>query len=139
MDAMKDRFVSAGWPETALEMHSLWELWAEPTFLSPEQRRVLEAIEPFDEWEEFALFASHYFLLLAERKGDTNYTFKPHRASMAANRATMIGSPVSGTESPDLEPETRFFVQEFSGSQVPRRFGALIPPSSRGQDGDAIG
>ena len=143
MDAMKQRFTSAGWPETAMEMHSLWELWSEPTFLSPEQRRVLDAIEPFDEWEEFAIFASHYFLLLAERKSDTDYTFKPYRASLAANRASRLPSPVgstgSGGQSPDLDPEYRLGVQEFPGSQVPRRFGALIPPAMRGQDGDAIG
>ena len=143
MDAMKQRFVSAGWPETALEMHSLWELWSEPTFLSPEQRRVLDAIEPFDEWEEFAMFASHYFLLLAERKADTDYTFKPYRASLVANRNSHGSSPVgsirAGGHSPDMDPEYRLHVQEFTGSQVPRRFAALIPPATRSQDGDAIG
>ena len=34
-------------------------------FLSSEQRLALNEVEPFDEWEEFALFASHYFLLVA--------------------------------------------------------------------------
>ena len=34
-------------------------------FLSSEQRLALNKVEPFDEWEEFALFASHYFLLVA--------------------------------------------------------------------------
>lgn len=143
MDAMKQRFIAAGWPETAIELHSLWELWSEPTFLSPEQRRVLDAIEPFDEWEEFALFASHYFLLLAERKSDLDYTYKPYRASLAANRASVLPSPVSSSGSPgfppDLDAEYRLAVQEFPGSQVPRRFGALVPPASRGQDGDAVG
>lgn len=137
MDAMKQRFVAAAWPETAIESHSLWELWSEPTILSPEQRRMLEAIEPFDEWEEFALFASHYFLLVAERKADQDYTFKPYRHSLAA-RASMMPSPVSSTGS-DLEPENMLHVQEFPGSQVPRRFAALVPPPSRGQDGDAVG
>ncbi|KAK3053671.1 tRNA methyltransferase ppm2 [Extremus antarcticus] len=134
MEEMKQRFVNAGWPENALEMHSLWELWAEPTFISPEQRRMLDAIEPFDEWEEFALFASHYFLLLVERKADQDYTHRAHRMSLAATRASVIPSPVD-----DSDPEYRLYVQEFKGSQVPRRFGALIPPASRGQDGDAIG
>lgn len=142
MEQMKDRFVAAGWPENALEMHSLWELWSEPTFLSPEQRRLLDSVEPFDEWEEFALFASHYFLLLAERKADQDYTFKPHRMSLAANRASVLSPPPgSGASSSPThdDPEYRLNVQEFQGSQVPRRFGALIPPASRGQDGDAIG
>ena len=140
MEQMKQRFVNASWPETAVEMHSLWELWSEPTFLSPEQRRILDSIEPFDEWEEFALFASHYFLLLAERKADTDYTFKPYRHSLTANRASAIPSAArNSTVSPEVDPEYRLNVKEFTGSQVPRRFGALIPPAARGQDGDAIG
>ncbi|KAK5165114.1 tRNA methyltransferase ppm2 [Saxophila tyrrhenica] len=140
MDEMRQRFVNADWPENALEMHSLWELWSEPTFISPEQRRILDAIEPFDEWEEFALFASHYFLLLVERKADQDYTYRPHRMSLAANRASHVPSPVGSAGSrDDSDPEYRLYVQEFKGSQVPRRFGALIPPALRGQDGDAIG
>jgi tRNA wybutosine-synthesizing protein 4 len=142
MEQMKKRFVHAQWPEAAVEMHSLWELWSEPTFLSPEQRRILDSIEPFDEWEEFALFASHYFLLLAERKADTDYTFKPSRHSLVANRASHLPGTirmVGSASSENLDPEYRLNVKEFQGSQVPRRFGALIPPAARGQDGDAIG
>lgn len=142
MEQMKQRFVSAQWPESAVEMHSLWELWSEPTFLSPEQRRMLDSIEPFDEWEEFAMFASHYFLLLAERKADTDYTFKPNRHSLTANRASHIPSPIGSQgsgSSENLDPEYRLNVKEFQGSQVPRRFGALIPPATKSQDGDAIG
>lgn len=139
MDAMRQRFAAAAWPESAIESHSLWELWSEPTLLSPEQRRMLEAIEPFDEWEEFALFASHYFLLLAERKADQDYTFKPYRHSLAANRASIMPALSISSGASDVEPENYLHVQEFPGSQVPRRFAALVPPSSRGQDGDAIG
>jgi tRNA wybutosine-synthesizing protein 4 len=40
-----------------------------PGFLTTSQRKSLDAIEPFDEWEEFALFASHYFLLFAGKGG----------------------------------------------------------------------
>lgn len=140
MEDMKQRFIAAGWPETAIEYHNLWELWSEPTLLSPEQRRMLDAIEPFDEWEEFALFASHYFLLMAERKADQDYTFKPYRSSLAASRST-IPSPTGSIRMPrlDNDPSYRLHVQELPGSQVPRRFAALAPPSSRGQDGDAIG
>lgn len=40
-------------------------MWSDPSFVSVEQRLALNHIEPFDEWEEFSLFASHYFLLEA--------------------------------------------------------------------------
>jgi tRNA wybutosine-synthesizing protein 4 len=33
--------------------------------ISREERRKLDSVEPFDEWEEFALFAGHYFVLSA--------------------------------------------------------------------------
>lgn len=143
MEAMKSRFLSAGWPEPPIEMHTLWELWSEPTFLAADQRRSLDAIEPFDEWEEFALFASHYFLLLAERKADQDYTFKPYRLSIATNRLSTMPSLNNGSEHPspaqELEPEQVLNAKELPGNQVPRRFGALIPAALRGQDGDAIG
>ena len=44
---------------------NLWELWNDECFLSAHQRLELKNVEAFDEWEEFALFSSHYFLLVA--------------------------------------------------------------------------
>ena len=34
----------------------------------------LDEVEPFDEWEDFALFASHYFLLVAKHQSDRELT-----------------------------------------------------------------
>ena len=48
-----------------MEVKSLWDLWCGPDFVSEAQRRSIDRVEPFDEWEEFILFASHYFLLVA--------------------------------------------------------------------------
>ena len=42
-------------------------MWNDPTIVSVDQRLALNNMEPFDEWEEFVLFASHYFLLVADR------------------------------------------------------------------------
>lgn len=64
------RFVDGGWPLIAVR--SLWDLWEDSRFLRPEQRIALNAVEPFDEWEEFALFASHYFLLVATKPSEPN-------------------------------------------------------------------
>lgn len=33
----------------------------------------LDDVEPFDEWEEFVLFASHYFLLVAKHHSDSEF------------------------------------------------------------------
>ncbi|KAL1655915.1 tRNA methyltransferase ppm2 [Didymella pomorum] len=58
------RFLDAGWP--SLEMaRNLWDLWSDDSFTPPSLRERVDAIEPFDEWEEFALFGGHYSLLVA--------------------------------------------------------------------------
>ena len=62
------RFLKKGWPSATVR--SLWDLWSDDIFLNSEQRRALNEIEPFDEWEEFALFASHYFLLVATKDSE---------------------------------------------------------------------
>lgn len=64
LDHQSSRFLSSGW--TGLNIcRNLWNLWSDDTFTPPSLRRKLDTIEPFDEWEEFALFGSHYFLLEA--------------------------------------------------------------------------
>ncbi|RMZ88369.1 hypothetical protein DV736_g4403, partial [Chaetothyriales sp. CBS 134916] len=63
-NSLTQRFTTAGYTE--IEVFSLWELWADSRFLSPSQRMALDHVEPFDEWEEFALFASHYGLSVAQ-------------------------------------------------------------------------
>ena len=57
------RFLKAGW--SVANARSLWDLWSDDQFITPHQRLSLDTLEQFDEWEEFALFASHYFLLVA--------------------------------------------------------------------------
>lgn len=57
------RFSSRGWE--SVRVWTLWQAWADETFLSASERRALDDIEQFDEWEEFALFASHYCVVHA--------------------------------------------------------------------------
>lgn len=59
----RKRFMSRGWKTAS--SNSLWKLWCSPEFLPVDEKLKLDATEPFDEWEEFALFASHYFILTA--------------------------------------------------------------------------
>ncbi|EFQ33455.1 leucine carboxyl methyltransferase [Colletotrichum graminicola M1.001] len=61
--SQKERFQSLGWPST--ESWTLWETWSDDLFMTAAERRALDTVEAFDEWEEFALFASHYFVMLA--------------------------------------------------------------------------
>ncbi|CAI0643005.1 unnamed protein product [Colletotrichum noveboracense] len=64
------RFETLGW--SAAESWTLWEAWADDLFMTSEERRALDVVEPFDEWEEFALFASHYVVILASTFGSDN-------------------------------------------------------------------
>ncbi|KAK8160928.1 hypothetical protein BKA80DRAFT_238503 [Phyllosticta citrichinensis] len=69
-EAQARRFVKAGWPD--VDARTLWQLWGDDSFLTAEQRRALDDVEPFDEWEEFALFGSHYILLVARTRPESN-------------------------------------------------------------------
>ena len=57
------RFSKTGW--SSVDAKSLWDFWKED---DPQVRKQIDSIEPFDEWEEFVLFASHYFLLVANKR-----------------------------------------------------------------------
>lgn len=57
------RFQALGWFDILAQ--NLWSLFSSPDFLNPEERRSFDHVEPFDEWEEFALFGCHYILLVA--------------------------------------------------------------------------
>lgn len=69
LDQQEQRFKEAGWAHA--NARSLWDLWSDDEFLGSSVRASLDAVESFDEWEEFALFASHYFLLHASTKKPT--------------------------------------------------------------------
>ena len=53
-----------------MDLRSLWDIFCDPDFTPRKQRAGLDDVEPFDEWEEFVTFASHYFLLVARNQPD---------------------------------------------------------------------
>lgn len=110
INGMRNRFSRAGWPSAGLDIRPLWELWSDPTFLSADQRRALDKVEPFDEWEEFALFASHYFLMVAK---------KP---------APVTSKPADGVDgvSSETSNSTVLVASELQGPQYFRRFAAAL-------------
>lgn len=70
-----ERFRCLGWP--AVSACNLWELWGSSHFASSSERKELNAVEPFDEWEEFALFGCHYVLLVANNGLSLPQTLDP--------------------------------------------------------------
>lgn len=68
--SQKDRFHSRGWAQ--VDVWDLWAVWGGDRFVSAEERAALDEVEPFDEWEEFMLFARHYFVLHATATGEAS-------------------------------------------------------------------
>jgi len=105
----RKRFSRGNWKD--IDFRSLWSLWSDDKFLPPDERRALDHVEPFDEWEEFQLFCSHYFLLLARNT---------------------VASPVSPNaddtvQYSNTDGSTYTFASQYrSTSGEPRRFGASI-------------
>ncbi|KAL1874680.1 tRNA methyltransferase ppm2 [Paecilomyces lecythidis] len=110
------RFLDAGWGHA--RARSLWELWSDNSFLSSFRRMSLDTYEVFDEWEEFALFASHYFLLSAST--GTKSPLNGDRRQAGRQRSEV--APLSSFRLiPHCPPR-------FKGQ---RRYGVLVP------DGDS--
>ncbi|KAK4120771.1 LCM-domain-containing protein [Parathielavia appendiculata] len=107
--AQHARFSSRGWD--SVQVWTLWQAWADETFLSASERRALDDIEEFDEWEEFALFASHYCVVHA-RAGST-YT------------PTSTPSLPHGPSIPLWHAALQF--DECPGARGQRRFAAAMP------------
>ncbi|KAF1927863.1 LCM-domain-containing protein [Didymella exigua CBS 183.55] len=109
------RFLDAGW--SSLEVaKNLWDLWSDDSFTPPSLRQRVDAVEPFDEWEEFALFGGHYSLLVASKikEGPT--------ASQGANAVPTEANVDSGSE------PTSILLQSWElpadSTWTPRRFTA---------------
>ena len=120
------RFLDAGW--SIATARSLWDLWSDSSFISSMQRSALNSVEPFDEWEEFALFASHYCLLVATQ------TSKPSSTSRKQYPVYMMPSsdPTRALLSSKCTVERlsiRQHVELLSQTDGQRRFGAALPIS----------
>ncbi|KAJ4307068.1 tRNA methyltransferase ppm2 [Collariella sp. IMI 366227] len=109
------RFSARGWD--AVKVWTLWETWADETFLSASERQQLDEIEQFDEWEEFALFGSHYCVVHAR----------------VGRNATAIPSPsVPAGSGVPVQPVALQF-DPCSGVRGQRRFAAGMQLSEDGK------
>jgi tRNA wybutosine-synthesizing protein 4 len=132
LKSQSQRFYDSGWDE--VKAVNLWELWSDPAFLAPSQRLGLDHIEPFDEWEEFALFAGHYFLLIARSKPELQG--KPNSAEGEAEPTISIRTKSA--------PEPSEGIYGLKHVEIPklqnlRRNGALWGlPAEAGHDDTAV-
>lgn len=119
--AQEKRFLSLGWPNTLVL--NLWELWSSPDFISNAERSSLDEVEPFDEWEEFALFGCHYFLLVA----DNTTNRSPQTRQFDQQRSVSI------------QNFSRLIYSENTKLHGLRRFAAALPVRIDGKAEDGVG
>lgn len=112
----EQRFINAGWAQA--RARSLWDLWSDDDFLPESTRTGLDSFEAFDEWEEFALFASHYFLLVASNNPE------PAKEPTTSSAGTSIQSSSNVSEQFVLKAHCP------SGRSARRRYGALVPDTN---------
>lgn len=125
LEEQERRFSDAGW--NFANARSLWDLWSDPSFISREQKIALNATEAFDEWEEFFLFASHYFFLMATQPSKPKSGFDQTCSYLTSNKPLTF-TPLVLQQKDQLQPSmTQFKVSSESGGQ--RRFGAIMPIS----------
>ncbi|KFY13852.1 hypothetical protein V492_03016 [Pseudogymnoascus sp. VKM F-4246] len=152
----ENRFKKAGWEDVCAR--NLWELWGSSDFLSPEERMQLDEFEPFDEWEEFALFGCHYTLLEASNVHLPTYQPRNTAAATASTGKTdpkgvLLKGKMEYSESAKLNGIRRFGASlsvkggngcpdlkgNFGGMGVNNRLGSIDIFSSTSQDGSSPG
>lgn len=128
--AQEERFKALGWSRASAR--NLWHLWNDSSFITPQERISLDVLEPFDEWEEFALFGCHYFLLVANNSATTpGYEFSkesqlyPDNGSSNRNAVRSVELEVAYSENPR--------------TQGCRKFGAVLPLRGSGRTEDRAG
>lgn len=126
LSSQEHRFKSAGWLSTTAR--SLWDLWNDEKLIKPAQKCALNAVEPFDEWEDFALFASHYFLLIARQIANPTSSLGVLSDSFLRPPSDLSSaSPVQ--DFPIGSSCWRLYVETLPTPGRERRFGALAPLS----------
>lgn len=99
VDSQRSRFEKRGW--NSVNVWDLWEAWNSEVFLTSAERAALDDVEPFDEWEEFILFARHYIVLHAtsyrrsDKAEEHNTRASPPATHVQAQMATArsLGAP----------------------------------------------
>ncbi|KAL8693601.1 MAG: hypothetical protein Q9218_001601 [Villophora microphyllina] len=120
------RFLQAGYHRA--QARSLWDLWQDPLAVATGTRQHLNTVEPFDEWEEFALFCSHYFFLEAVKVSGSTMPFNMTDPCPNQDLATTLSNIDISDSTTDTEGST-LELSAVSDTGWQRRFAAIIPSS----------
>ncbi|KAK9485921.1 S-adenosyl-L-methionine-dependent methyltransferase [Lipomyces starkeyi] len=103
-----NRFSSRGWNSVfCTDLQTFWY-----NHVSTEEKRRMEDVEHFDEWEEFFLFCQHYILLVAS----TSYMTKKCQNGSLVRSSTIDGG---------------WNIDTFDSPSLRRRWGAAASTSDR--------
>ncbi|KAL8778910.1 MAG: hypothetical protein Q9213_007183 [Squamulea squamosa] len=128
LEDQERRFIRAGYH--SVKARTLWHIWQDQCVIAPDLRLHLNKVEPFDEWEEFALFSSHYFILEA-RKSATSQSSPANPGSLPPTDLPLDGQP-KVQESGSIVVNDRLALNFVaSDAKHHRKYGATIPFSER--------
>ncbi|KAL2069793.1 hypothetical protein VTL71DRAFT_14472 [Oculimacula yallundae] len=130
--AQQARFTGLGWPK--VRICNLWELWNSHAFATPEERASLDQVEPFDEWEEFALFGCSYFLLVADSANSVSSA-----VSSEIEETGISKEPVALSDSAHSSVQAELAFSEYPKAHGFKRFAAAISTRGHDRSGDNIG
>jgi tRNA wybutosine-synthesizing protein 4 len=120
----RERFKRRGWP--SVSVCNLWELWSSAHFATDLERKELDKIEPFDEWEEFSLFGCHYFLLVADTAS------LPSQTLGLKTKISKEQSAATGFS--EVLPQLQLSYEDCPSAQGRNRFAAATKMGQRPQD-----
>ena len=104
-------FKSLGWGH--VDASDLWEAWSGSHYVNGEERRALDEVEAFDEWEEFILFGRHHAVI--------------HALATKARGNHNAAQDVAAPEASEISLES---IKLDQAKSIKRRFGNFILASN---------
>ncbi|KAL8915608.1 MAG: hypothetical protein Q9172_006857, partial [Xanthocarpia lactea] len=124
----ESRFLRAGFHSA--KARTLWHFWQDQSLVALDLRLHLNEVEPFDEWEEFALFSSHYFIL--EAKKSSTSPGSPEATGDDAPQGLSLKRQSEVQTIRSVAADDNIVLNGLSSeAKLHRKFGAVIPFSEQ--------
>ncbi|KAG5955287.1 hypothetical protein E4U57_003581 [Claviceps arundinis] len=125
-----DRFTSRGFQD--VNILDLWQVWSSEEFVSIAERISLDEKEPFDEWEDFALFGRHYFILHASTSPANTSQLLHRRHDPVGQLSQAQVSATTKCEGPKRRFGDTFAMRNPEGGRLAVNLFGLVPCGREG-------